>query len=76
MAQSVKHLTLDLGSGHEIEPHVRLHTGHGTRLRFSLSHHPHQAHSFFLFKKKKKSEYFLLTSSRALTTRLLQEKSP
>jgi len=40
VAQLVKRLTLDFGSGHNVrvvEPHVRLHIGCGTCLRFSLS---------------------------------------
>ena len=44
MAQSVKCPTLNFSSGHnlwlrscDIEPHVRLHTGCGVCLRFSLS---------------------------------------
>ena len=40
VAQSVKHQTLDLGSGHdhggEIEPRIRLYTGYGDCQRFSL----------------------------------------
>ena len=41
MAQVVKGLTLDFGSGHdlqgcEIKSHVRLSTGHGACLRVSL----------------------------------------
>ena len=40
VAQSVKCLTLDFGSdfmGREIKPHIWLHAGHGTYLRFFLS---------------------------------------
>ena len=42
MAQSVKGLTLDFGSGHdltvgEFEPHIGLHAECGTCLGFSLS---------------------------------------
>ena len=43
VAQSVEHLTLDFGSGHDltvhgIQPHSGPHAGHGDCLGFSLSH--------------------------------------
>ena len=71
VAQSVKCLTLDFGSGHDltvcgIEPHVRLHTQHEPCLRFSLSSlsAPPPAHALSLkkinIKKKKLWDYFFI----------------
>lgn len=61
-AQSAEHQTLNFGSGHEIVSCIRLRTGYGASVRFSLPllPHPTSSHARLLSKEKNifKNMYF------------------
>lgn len=73
VAQSIKDLTLDLGSSshsHEIEPYIRCCTGHAACLRLSLSLCPSPIHAPVLYLSKEFNTRFstlLFTTQKSNT---------